>query len=783
MADLNQVKDAYREGRFDQMWQAVLEISRSGHDELAAECLAFLGTIAVPEVEQLFLLFDRFANTANPDVRSALRKNLEVLAARHEPFRTRIYEKLLEYSKRWDSIDAKTKVILNSALRENWARLSLVEKLVLKSMADGKGPFDAEGIAAGLGSLEGILHPIELRPVLERLTRLGILERHTNGTWSFLDAEERLWLAKRVRLVDVFREHKEDFLRSITLDGFRGTSQRLKGSTWPTFDDVLAALELDRPRWEWAEGHLELLRSWKDDVGGIVRPKAPPRGELLSDIFHRWAELLGIRILSLGMAGVSHVYTGKKLGKRNPKLGNITLIAAHSPRMDGVALQILEDWIAHEEYARQIFVIFAFHATEDFRQAAARSVYDIVVVDEHDQVALALDARAEERFMSLAVGQLDLESLSPYETAAPVREMFFGRSQLLKEILRSEKGYAIVDTRRMGKTSLLYRIHDELKKDPANRVLFLECGGVRDNVALCRRVNTALGLTRSPVNGVRQFSGLLSQYCVENGKRLILFLDEIDNLLACDPQAEEMFQVFKSLAIEGRLRVYVAGFRELFARFRDYESLFFNFLLFQKLGNLDHKSAIALVVEPMEELGFAFDDGDALAEKVLQVTSLHPNQIQIFCNLLVHTMAGKRRRRIVESDVDEVSRLPEFEDGIIRIMNSNLVHPLEKLCLSLIVYYEAYPIIPQRIVDLLAEWEIEVAFSDVELMLEKLVLYAVLERRDQAFGFAHPYFPTILKKRDVQSLVEHYAQELHQASTGKWSSHGATADDESVDLG
>ena len=335
---------------------------------------------------------------------------------------------------------------------------------------------------------------------------------------------------------------------------------------------------------------------------------------------------------------------------------------------------------------------------------------------------------------------------------------------------------------RMGKTSLLYRIHDELKKDPANRVLFLECGGVRDNVALCRRVNTALGLSRSPVNGVRQFSGLLAQYCVENGKRLVLFLDEIDNLLACDPQAEEMFQVFKSLAIEGRLRVYVAGFRELFARFRDYESLFFNFLIFQKLGNLDHKSAIALVAEPMEELGFSFDDREALSERVLQVTSLHPNQIQIFCNLLVHTMAGKRRRRIVESDVDEVSRLPEFEDGIIRIMNSNLVHPLEKLCLSLIVYYEAYPIIPQRIVDLLAEWEIEVAFSDVEQMLEKLVLYAVLERRDQAFGFAHPYFPTILKKRDVQSLVEHYAQELHQASTGKWASRGATAADESVEL-
>ena len=44
MADLNQVKDAYREGRFDQMWQAVLEISRSGHDELAA-----VGTPSAPQ--------------------------------------------------------------------------------------------------------------------------------------------------------------------------------------------------------------------------------------------------------------------------------------------------------------------------------------------------------------------------------------------------------------------------------------------------------------------------------------------------------------------------------------------------------------------------------------------------------------------------------------------------------------------------------------------------------------------------------------------------------------
>lgn len=783
MVDINQVKDAYREGRFDQMWQVVLEISRAGHDEVSVECLSFLGTITVPEVEQLFLLFDRFANTANPDVRAALRKNLEELAQRHEPFRTRIYEKLLEYSKRWDGIDAKTRVILNSALRENWAQLSLVEKLVLKSMADGKGPFDADSVADGLDSLEGVLHPIEVRPVLERLVRLGILEHHANGTWSFVDAEERLWLAKRVRVVDVLREHHEDFLRSITLEGFAATSRRLRGSAWPTFDEVLAALDIDRQRWEWAEKHTELLRAWKEDVSGIVRAGSPARGELLSDVFHRWAELLGIRVLSLGMAGVSHVFTGKKLGKRNPKLTNLTLIAAHGPRLDGVAVQLLEDWIAHEEYARQIFVIFAFHATEDFRQAVARSIYDIVLIDERDQVALALDARGEERFMSLVVRQLDLESLSPYETAAPVREMFFGRSQILKEVLRSEKGYAIVDTRRMGKTSLLYRIHDEMKKDPANRVLFLECGGVRDNVALCRRVNTALGLTRSPVNSVKQFGALLAQSCVESGRRLVLFLDEIDNLLACDPQAEDLFQVFKSLALEGRLRVYVAGFRELFSRFRDYESLFFNFLIFQKLGNLDRRSAVALVTDPMEELGFEFDDRDPLVERVLQITSLHPNQIQIFCNLLLHTMAGKRRKRIVASDIEEVGRLPEFEDGIIRIMNSNLVHPLEKLILSLIVYYEAYPITPQRIVDLLAEWEIQVAFSDVEVMLEKLVLYAVLERKDQAYGFAHPYFPTILKKRDVQSLVEHYAQELHAASTGKWASrHGQAPEEEGIDL-
>ena len=63
-------------------------------------------------------------------------------------------------------------------------------------------------------------------------------------------------------------------------------------------------------------------------------------------------------------------------------------------------------------------------------------------------------------------------------------------------------------------------------------------------------------------------------------------------------------------------------------------------------------------------------------------------------------------------------------------------------------------------VELLADWDVAIPIDEIARILDRLVLYAVFDEHEGQYDFAHPYFATILRNRDVESLITYYCDEV-----------------------
>lgn len=762
--DMNLVRQAHREGRLEQMWWMLQGIAESGHIDLSLQALRFIQGLQPFDLTHSLTVFDRLGTLTSPDVRNALLNTMSRLASREANARTQLFERLLEYSRNWDKVGERLSASGATRISGLWLKFSLFEKIILRALstslgAGTPGPRSLRDIAGSLTIFEPLLPEIELRLKLDGFVDTGLLTRDAEGRYQIADEGDRKHIEHFGDILQLIHEHREQFIGMVSFENFRGLQSALKRGKQVSMNRWLEVFELDTHVWKNREEFIALLQEWRRTLAADAGSKDV--GRTAETVAADVAGRIRFEILQKGQTDDFLYYSGRKLGLRNPKLSQVTLLLPRRQDLDSSAIKRLDEWIMRESLTQQIFVIlYPWLDRLRLREEAEASGHDIVVIDEVHLFRLAFGADQDAVFMRKVLGGCDLESLSPYESQAPVREMFYGREGLIKEILRSTKGYALVGTRRLGKTSLLFRLQDEIKKRPHAETVFLECGGVSDALTMAERLAVAIKLNLPHPFTLQEFERALRRHLSGENRMLYCFFDEIDDLVAAGKESEPIWQIFKSLSFEGRMTVYVAGFSELFARFRDYESLFFNFLIFRRMSYLDRQSAVALVANPIQELGLNFEDSETLISAILEKTSTHPNIIQIFSDLLVKRMARRKRRTILASDVEETAREPEFEEAIVRIMHSNLIRPVEKLLLLLVAYYNLRPISSAQVAELLADWQVQIPIGEIVAILDRLVLYAVFEEREGQYDFAHPYFATILQHRDVESMITYYCDEV-----------------------
>lgn len=274
---------------------------------------------------------------------------------------------------------------------------------------------------------------------------------------------------------------------------------------------------------------------------------------------------------------------------------------------------------------------------------------------------------------------------NPYITGNSINRMedFYGRVELLNEILSGieRNNFAIIDERRIGKTSLLLRLEYELKykvQFAQTNVcpVYLSLQGLEANdfyPVLTHKIREALGLNLAFTENHDKytflsfkddFRHLKREYIrAKNGKDnlIVILMDEIDAFVKLGSKIQE--QLRSILSVEKMLKVVMAGY-DVDLNTRSLTSPWYNFLKIKKIGAFNLYDATQLIVEPVAGIYTFHSEAINL---ILGRSELKPWNIQMMCSESITAMY--KRLKSIEKEVgDSLVILPE--DVPITVSNS-----------------------------------------------------------------------------------------------------------------
>jgi hypothetical protein len=269
---------------------------------------------------------------------------------------------------------------------------------------------------------------------------------------------------------------------------------------------------------------------------------------------------------------------------------------------------------------------------------------------------------------------------NPYVVGIPLQsdKVFYGRRKVLNfalENLRAgEQNNVLVfyGQRRIGKSSLLYRIKDSpLKNDYL--FVYIDCQGFADadtGKVLYRIADSihfaaqeqGLRIEKPNIDKFKDNTFIeLDAYldrCEEAmvPRVLVLMLDEYEYLeykVKDGSLTAEIFNKLRNLMQHRnkRLTFIFVGTHKLQELTSNYWSFLFNTALYYEIGPLGAAEARALTTDPVK--GYLRYD-DLAVDKILRVTGMHPYFIQSTCRALVNYCNRRRKNYVTLTDVNEV---------------------------------------------------------------------------------------------------------------------------------
>lgn len=313
---------------------------------------------------------------------------------------------------------------------------------------------------------------------------------------------------------------------------------------------------------------------------------------------------------------------------------------------------------------------------------ARRAGWPVLALDESLLIFLAgeRDARLPV-FMACALPFAWVNPFTPFQAGDVPPEMFFGRGDMIRDLLAPQGSCIVYGGRQLGKSALLRAVQrkfsNPLKGHVACVVDIKLVGDPQAGLppsALWPKVRDTLkeagvlGRNISTENPTELQRHIREWLKANAGRRLILMLDEADNLLDADAKAN--FQVVTALrelmaSTSRRFKVVFAGLHNV-QRFQGIPNQPLAHFGTIEVGPLEPDAAYQLVQRPFHDLGYRFTPGTIL--RVLSYTNYHPGLIQLFCHFLLRRLQERVDSdppyRVDQADVEAVYRDRVVQDGI-----------------------------------------------------------------------------------------------------------------------
>jgi hypothetical protein len=442
--------------------------------------------------------------------------------------------------------------------------------------------------------------------------------------------------------------------------------------------------------------------------------------------------------------------------------------------------------VAFEKEAQnKLTLLFHFQKEAMIETLAKRPYLSLIPITGNDLNKIILSEIPVERFRRIILSKLSLNKISPYETAGPATTVFYGRTTAINRIVSNpHKSFAVVGSRKMGKTSLLLKIKGNKPPGAIYIPINLEpifCdvknsqtipGGKNQKSfhrllfktflsEIERSFHKKLLIGRLPFMDISRLPKIVEKLSKKRGK-IIFVIDEIDGLIRLDQANNyQVLRLFRSMSQDFLCQFVFAGYKELYYFKRDFNNPLYNFCEEIKLQPLEKEAALDLITKPMAAIGVDYQNkGDR--DIILEYTGSHPNLLQFYCQKLVEKVDKHEkledRRIIFSKDIQQVLKT-NFEEHLMNdfYMFSSDLSKIDRLILIMLAENQANK--KEEVFSLndireqLLSHEISLSKDDLQQVLKNLVIRFILtDEGNDNYKFALSVLPGILRKRTNDEL-------------------------------
>ncbi len=375
------------------------------------------------------------------------------------------------------------------------------------------------------------------------------------------------------------------------------------------------------------------------------------------------------------------------------------------------------------------------------------SYLDIVVINRSNLLHILNSEYKQRALIKLISEQQGISIISPYSsTRIPIGSMFYGRKKHVQDVIKSrfDINFAIIGSRRIGKTSLLLNIKKYLDAENIFRTLFFDCYRIRTIYDFVVQIATQLDVRYAQKIQISGFYDFMKRMKAKYNKKFIFFLDEFDDLLLYDKTCQwELSRNFHALALEDVCKIIVAGYRTLYQEINNHQSPFFKYFEQLKIKELDDEAANKLILEPLSDLGIKIQDREAFSRVVMDITANHPHFIQFFCGKLIEIVNKKNLTELSIEDVKQVEALDDYYHFVVDTLIIN-TDEFQQLIVYEMIDLDTFN--EKTILDHFQKnYNLDLSLTSIQRDCYQLELANILKREKDDYHFSYPALPKILK--------------------------------------
>lgn len=547
--------------------------------------------------------------------------------------------------------------------------------------------------------------------------------------------------------------HLRTFLETVVLP--------LKQDQRPLLRDIASVLHLlvnDELRELLALGQrgLEFFRMWDGSEGLNF-------GQLARAFSERLADECKLDLVSFSMEGddlyVTTFETSQLLQHTPGIAKRIPMLLARMTGDIGPNVERVREILMRVTHAAQRIALLVMPVSADvlptwreaiFAQIQAVHAIDVIVPSREQLRGVFAAKLPPAALRRLIFSQVNLEAVSPFKISGAVPDtMFFGRELELRTITEhiGNVSYALIGGRRIGKTSILHRLHRVRLPAQGFRSYFHEASSTPTRADFLKAA-ARVWLEDSSV-APRSFTELLDR--LPHDRPLVFLIDEADKLVpedaAATPHRFPLFAELRSLAQSGQCQFVIAGERILReTMLGDSTGPLYNFATEILIGRLPFSDVRELILRPFQQLEIDLPDEEGVARRVFEITAGHPNIAQRLCHRLIRRLNQRKSRTLDVSDVEATFADPDFvrKDFLTTYWEQATI--LERLA-SLVLARDSTVSTLEDVTAALRREGIQADLNTVDTALERLVdLRNILLRTSTGYEFAVSSFTELVKR-------------------------------------